>query len=546
MKKSSFVEGTILATVAIFIVKILGMLYVIPFYAMIGIQAGALYAYAYNIYVIFLDISTAGIPLAISKLVSEYQTLGMLEAKKRVYKIGLSFIGLISIGCFILLFLFAPQVSSLLLGDLSGGNSVSDVTIVIRVVSFALLIIPFLSVSKGYLQGHKVINISSFSQVIEQIVRIGVILIGCYLAIYVFKLDMTITVAIAISGAIFGGIIAYLYVCRKIKLNKSELGLVDYDVSDDVTNKDIFKKILSYAVPFIIINTVFSLYNFVDMVFILRTLDYLNFNAIDVEFITSSITTWSGKISMIVSSIAMGMTVSLIPIIVEAFTKKDFNEVSKKLNQALQMILLISLPMSVGISLLAKPIWSVFYGLENGYGPMILSITIFVTLVGNIYMITSSTLQSLNKFKLVYKSAIFGLLINLFLDIPLMLLYNLFDLAPLGAPTASIIGLTFSFTYILYSLKKEHQLSYAKTNKLVGNLIIPIGLMIVVVLITKSLIPVNYDNIISTIFYIGINSLVGGAVYVGYIMKFKIMKRVFGDGLYNSLIKKLTFGKFGN
>ena len=58
MKKSSFVEGTIIATLAIVIVKILGMLYVIPFYAMLTIQGSALYAYAYNIYVIFLDIST--------------------------------------------------------------------------------------------------------------------------------------------------------------------------------------------------------------------------------------------------------------------------------------------------------------------------------------------------------------------------------------------------------------------------------------------------------------------------------------------------------
>ena len=70
MKKSSFVEGTIIATLAIVIVKILGMLYVIPFYAMVGIQGSALYAYAYNIYAIFLDLSTACLPIAISKIVN--------------------------------------------------------------------------------------------------------------------------------------------------------------------------------------------------------------------------------------------------------------------------------------------------------------------------------------------------------------------------------------------------------------------------------------------------------------------------------------------
>ena len=87
MKKSSFIEGTLIATFAIVFTKMLGMFYVIPFYAMVGIQGSALYAYAYNIYVIFLDISSAGLPIAVSKLINEYNTLGMMDAKVRTYKI---------------------------------------------------------------------------------------------------------------------------------------------------------------------------------------------------------------------------------------------------------------------------------------------------------------------------------------------------------------------------------------------------------------------------------------------------------------------------
>ena len=80
---SSFVEGTIIATLSIVFVKILGMLYVIPFYALVGVQGAALYAYAYNIYVIFLDISSAGLPIAISKVINEFNTLGKMDAKVR-------------------------------------------------------------------------------------------------------------------------------------------------------------------------------------------------------------------------------------------------------------------------------------------------------------------------------------------------------------------------------------------------------------------------------------------------------------------------------
>ena len=194
MKRSSFVEGTLIATIAIVFTKILGMLYVIPFYAIVGVQGSALYAYAYNIYIIFLDISSAGLPIAISKIINEYNTLGKMDAKVRAYKIGKRVMVFLATSIFILLMLFAPQIAKLLLGDISGGNTIEDVALAIRCVSFAILIIPFLSVTKGYLQGHKIINISSISQVIEQIVRIGIILVGSYLVLKVF--DGSVTTAV--------------------------------------------------------------------------------------------------------------------------------------------------------------------------------------------------------------------------------------------------------------------------------------------------------------------------------------------------------------
>ena len=96
MKKSSFIEGTIIATLGILIVKfitlaiiitkVLGMVYVIPFYSMVGEKGSALYAYAYNIYIIFLDISSAGLPIAMSKIIKELNTLKLYEAKQRLAK----------------------------------------------------------------------------------------------------------------------------------------------------------------------------------------------------------------------------------------------------------------------------------------------------------------------------------------------------------------------------------------------------------------------------------------------------------------------------
>src|SRR5574344_1468826 len=201
MKKNNFLEGAAAATFAIVFTKVLGVLYVIPFYKMIGTQGGALYGYAYNIYNLFLIISSAGIPLAISKLTSEYIALKNDSAKEYMFEISHKAIFCFSLCCFLLCFIFAPNIAHLILGEIKGGNTINDVVFVIRAVAFALLIVPSLSISRGYLQGHKYITASSFSQVIEQTVRIIVILGGTYITLKVLHLSTRFAVSVAISGA---------------------------------------------------------------------------------------------------------------------------------------------------------------------------------------------------------------------------------------------------------------------------------------------------------------------------------------------------------
>ena len=545
MKKSGFIEGTVIATAAIVITKILGMLYVIPFYAMIGIQGSALYAYAYNIYVIFLDISSAGLPVAISKIIKEYNTLGMMDAKVRAYRLGKRIINIVSVAAFIILFIFAESIASLILGDLQGGNTISDVAFVIRCVSFAVLVIPFLSVSKGYLQGHNIINVSSFSQVIEQVVRIAVILGGSYIALNVLHLSLTTSVGIAVFGAFAGGLAAIMYILFNMRKHKKELSLTDDVKKDKISDKAIIKKLISYAVPFIIIDVGVSVYNFVDMVLISRTMTSLGFDAATTEFITSSVSAWAGKISMVVNSIAMGLTVSLIPNIVEAFTLKKWKLVESRLNKALQIILVTCIPMVLGISLLATPIWSVFYGTEElALGGLVLAVYIFVSLFFNLYMVTSSTLQSLNKFKAVYFTTLLGYITNALLDVPLMLICNALGLEPfIGAILASVCGYSLSVFTALRVLKKEQKLKYGDTFKTLLKTLVPATVMVVVVLLLKMVVPVNYASKASCILYIAVISIIGAIVYLVIAYKQGLLDKVFGREYLNKIIKKITFGK---
>ena len=272
MRKNSLMEGAIIATIGIVIVKVIGLLYVIPFNAIIGEQGGALYGYAYTIYTLFLSISSAGFPFAISKLTSEYSALGYNKAVKDIYKLSLRIISIISIIIFIFLFLFAPNIAKLIIGESNSFNNYPDIAFVIRMVSFAILVIPFLSVTRGFLQGYKYIGPTSVSQILEQIVRVAVILVGSYVCLKIFKTDMKLAIGVAVSGAFFGGLISYIYL--RIKIRKTNILTIEEKKEEKIiSKKEIVKKILTYSIPFILISLVYSLYNTVDMILLSRTMN---------------------------------------------------------------------------------------------------------------------------------------------------------------------------------------------------------------------------------------------------------------------------------
>lgn len=537
MKKNSFVEGTFIATFSIILVKILGVLYVIPFYKIIGESGGALYSYAYNVYNLFLNISTAGIPVAISKIISEYNTLEMYEAKERSFKLAKRIIGIIALIAFFVLFVFAKEIAVLILGNISGGNSLNDVAFVIRCVSFCLLIIPFLSVTKGYLQGHKYITPSSVSQIIEQVVRIAVILMGSYIIINVLNKSVSLGVGVAVSGAFFGGVVAYIYLLIKMKKNKDEFKVSTKP--DKVSDKEIIKKILSYALPLIIVSIATDIYSLTDMTLVLKASYKLGYTGSESELISSIISTWTPKICMIINAVAIGLSTSLIPHMVSSFVKKDMTEANKKFNQAISIIIVSTLPLSVGIAYLSRPIYTLFYGYSL-YGTLILRYTAFQALFASIYIVISMALQSLNMFKVVYKSTILGFLTNAILDVPLMyLMKKLGTHAFYGAIIATILGYVLSYTISLSSLKKQLGFSFKGIVDTIKKSMLPILSMTCVLILINLFLKLNVSGSIKIFMTCLFYALVGGFVYLSISYKIGLLESVFEKEFIDKIFKKL-------
>lgn len=538
MKKNNFVQGAFIATLGIVITKILGILYVIPFYAIIGEQGGALYGYAYSIYLVFMAISSAGIPLAISKIISEYQTLGYYNAKQRAFKIGKQIATTLGILCFIILFIFAPQIATAILGDLKGGNTIEDVTFVIRVISTAITVVPVLSIYRGYFEGHKFITPTAISQVFEQVVRVLVIVVGSFLTLKVFNLSLTTAVGVAVFGATVGSFASYFYLIEKRFKNKKKFEEKELNVKEPkITNKQILKKIMIYAFPLIMIDIFKSLYSVVDTVTVVKTLGPI-YGTKTAESIMSILSTWAAKFNMIIISISTGMIVSLTPNLTASAVVGNTEDVKKKINQSFQMLIFLILPMTVGLSFLAKPVYTVFYGASK-YGPSVLSFYVYVALITALFTTAITITQVLKYYKVVFVSLASGLVLKSLINVSLInQLYNLGLPGYYGSVLASILGYGLSFIICLIALHKKCGVNYEKTIKQTINALCGTVLMVLVLSVVKLVVPISVASRFLNILIIVVYAAIGMITYFIYMKKTHSIDDVFGKDFLNKFKKK--------
>lgn len=540
MRKNSFMQGAFIATCGIVLSKILGMLYVIPFYSIIGDQGGALYGYAYSIYSIFLGISQAGIPMAISKIISEYNVLGYYDAKERSFKLGRKTLMILGAICFVIMFIFAEPLSRVIIGNVSGGNTREDVTFVIRVISTAILVVPLLSVYRGLLQGNKYITPTSISQVLEQIVRVLIIVIGSYVSLKVFHLSLTVTVGIAVFSATVGAFCSWLYLLIKTNKNKKQLYKRTLRVEEPkVTDKEIIRKILFYAFPFIMIDVFKSLINSVDVFTLVPVLvNGIGYTAAQAETIMGVISTWGLKINMIIASIATGLMVSLIPNLTASFVKKDMEDVRNKINHTLQWLLFFTIPMTIGLSILAKPVWTIFYGASE-LGPSVYQYYVFVALVTTLFTASITILQLLKEYKMVFISLLSGLIVNASLNVPLLYAFNRMGLpAYYGSTTSTILGYSSCIIISLWYIHKKYQVNYEDTVKKVISVLMTTMMMAVILLLLQKVFPYDSTSRLFSILYVLIYACIGVVIYFFIAFQSKLVDSVFGKENIMKIRKK--------
>ena len=540
MKRSGFLAGAAISVLGIVICKVIGLVYVIPFYAIIGTQGGALYSYAYSIYNVFLNLATSGIPVAMSKVVSEYNEMKFYSTKERVFKIGLKVISILCVISFLVLFIFAPTLANMIIGGVEGGNTVEDVTMVIRVISTAVLVVPFLSVSKGYLQGHKIMQVSSVADILEQLARVIVILAGSFLTLKVFHLSLNTAVGVAVFGATVGALVAYFYVFMKIKKSKDLKRNEKATLNErKITNKDLVKKIIFYAMPFVIISLLQSIYVMVDVFTVVKGLVGLGYTTAISENVVSVIQTWGSKLNMIVMSISTGIITSLIPTIASAWAVRNMKEVNGKITQALQTLFLVTIPLSVGISFMAPAVWTVFYGYDE-LNSSIFQLLILSQIPLSICSVMVNTNQTMNNTKATITALGGSLIFKILLNVPFMHLFNFLGLEAYFATISLNILIDLSASiYLLYKIKKETDISYLRAFRTLIKVIMCTLIMVLGLSIMRLFIPSYSLSRFGSALYIILYGIVGIILYFFVAYKSNTISDIVGKEFVQKIISKI-------
>ncbi|NHM31282.1 putative polysaccharide biosynthesis protein [Neobacillus terrae] len=529
---NKFVKGSFYLTAATFISKILGFIYIMPFTLLVGTSGYALYKYAYGPYTIMLYISTLGLPLAVSKYVAKYNSLGNYRAGKDLLKSGLLLMSLTGIAGFILLFFFAPYLAILVTSpDDSSGNQYSDVVYVIRMVSFALLVVPPMSLLRGFFQGNQSMGPSAISTVIEQIFRICFILLGSLCTIKFFKGTVTEAVGIGTLGAFVGGV-SGLFVLVVIYLKRRRKYPGSQEIEKDfvkIPYRKMFNELIRYAVPFVLVGLAIPIYQNIDTFSINILFKSIGYSQGKAEEI-NSVVGLAQILVLIPVSLATSFGMSLIPAITSSYNLGHYEELLSKIKKTYRIIMFFTLPASVGLCLLSQKIYITVFGLQSNpvLGGEILKWYAPMAILFSLFTVSAAILQGIDK----QKHAIVGM----FIGVALKLTFNyilIIHIKDIGPVIATYIGYAFSVIYNIYYLKKYIMVSFMDFLKPLVPILILVFLMSIGIIIVNFIVNASVMSMFSKYWVNLIESIV--SILVGLIIYLIISARL---GILKIIINK--------
>lgn len=433
-QQQQMVRGTAWLTASNFLSRLLGAFYIIPWYAWMGThaeQANALFGMGYNIYAVFLLISTAGIPVAIAKQVSKYNALGQEETSYHLLRKILKLTSILG-----LIFAAIMYLGSPLLAAWSGGGE--DLVRVMKSLSWALLIFPSMSVLRGFFQGFNNLKPYAMSQIAEQIIRVIWMLLTAYIIMNIGSGDY-VNAVVQSTFAAFIGMIASVLVLVVFLWREGKWQAIFAGNTNDVTvdTQALILETIKEAIPFIITGAAIQLFQIVDQMSFINTMtSFTSYSNKDLQILYAFLSSNPNKITMILVSIATAIAGAGIPLLTENFVNKDKKAAAQLVVNNLQMLWMVLFPALVGAIILAEPIYTLFYGAPSNTALWLFVGALIQVIFLALYSLLAPMLQALFEPRKAILYFVYGLVVKIVLQIPFIYVFQAY-----GPLISTAIGL---------------------------------------------------------------------------------------------------------
>ena len=536
LKKDSLFKGTAMLSISLILTKILGAVYLIPFYQIIGGEEQmALFNYGYSYYATILEISGAGTPLAIAKLVSKYNAIGAYSVSRRIYKLGSWLLVVMGILGFCILFFGSDIISEQILISNQQKFTPQEGALVLKSLSFGIPLVLVSAGIRGLFQGHEIMLPSALSQFIEQVARIAFMLGATYfimriLGYGVVEGNVSATFAAAV-GAVFSLIILFFFY-TKFK------GNLDFNIEKDevelnISTSSLIKEFFSVSIPFIFIVGLFPILNIIDQHNFIHGMTQIGkADIVDGRFSALQLV---NKVVMIAVAIAPAFSSTFLPSITRLFAQGDKVTVSSQINKVILSLMMIVLPALVGMYVLADPIYSTFYS-RSSINADLLRFYLPLAVLYSIYSLTSIIMQAVNKQLLNLIAISIGLVVKYLTITPFVIAFE-----TNGVIFSSIATYVVMIVINLFIINREVKLKIVEFLSRLMILLSSCFIMFIAVAAVYESIASNFviESKISSMTLISICAIFGILIYFFSISKMKFDKYLFGRKITLSSFRRL-------
>jgi stage V sporulation protein B len=514
LARQSFVKGAAILTLAGISVRLIGALFRIVLAMLIADEGIGLFQMAYPIYTTLLAVSTAGIPIAISKLVAENMAKGNYRGALRVFHVALAILAISGLFISVLLYLGA---------GLFARTVVQDPRAYLPLVSIspAIFLVTLMSAYRGFFQGQQQMLPTALSQIAEQVGRVVVALI---LVLILLPRGLEYAAAGASFGAAAGaftGLLILLVIWQKQKKDFfSRLSRQRHKDPDH--NTTIAYNIFALSIPITLGSLVMPVINIVDLSIVPQRLHMAGFETGRATALYGQLTGMAGPLVHIPTIITVALAISLVPAISEALALQRMRLIQERSYMAIRMTMLLALPSAAGLYLLAEPITVLLF--QNAEAGLVLAVLSFSVLFLTLYQTTSGILQGLGKTMDPVISLLYGAAVKTVLT---WTLTSLPDVHIRGAALATVIGFGVAAIMNVYKVQTLTGTSLRPMETIIKPLLASTGMAALVIYVYKQLeiMLIAYGpsraNAIATLSAI----TVGAAVYVLLLFLLGVVQR---------------------